>query len=194
MLEQYVRQSYQYYCVDGLVDYLKEYLTPIQVTLMSGVFGVFVPLALVTGNSVLAIFFLLLSGYLDTVDGTLARKTGMTSDAGSLLDILMDRIVECAVIIGLWLSFPDDRALPCLLMLASVLLCVTSFLTVGIFTENRSEKSFHYSSGIIERAEAFIFFVLMIWFDRYFLTLSSCFISLVLLTTFVRVYEFLNQR
>lgn len=77
-------------------------------------------------------------------------------------------------------------------MLTSILLCVTSFLVVGIFTEKQTEKSFYYSPGLIERGEAFFFFILMILFPSYFVLLSSLFILLVLLTTAIRVVQFAN--
>lgn len=59
---------------------------------------------------------------------------------------------------------PQERGLWCMLTLGSMLLCITSFLVVGIFTENQSQKSFHYSPGLMKRAEAFSFFIaMMIW-------------------------------
>lgn len=71
---------------------------------------------------------------------------------------MVDRVVEFVVVLALWFVAPQQRGLWCLLMLGSMLLCITSFLVVGIFSENQSQKSFHYSSGLMERAEAFSFF------------------------------------
>ncbi|WBV63947.1 CDP-alcohol phosphatidyltransferase family protein [Legionella pneumophila 130b] len=105
----------------------------------------------------LAISLLLLSGYCDTLDGTIARLTNHSSDWGSVLDIMTDRVVEVGVVFALWAINPNERGLGSLLMMASILLCITSFLVVGIFKTNDSEKSFHYSPGLIERAEAFVF-------------------------------------
>lgn len=190
MLEHYVRPHYQRYFVDNIVTWAACYVTPIQVTLFSGILGLMVPVALFFQYSMLAISLLLASGYLDTLDGTIARHQQSVSDLGSLLDIFTDRLVECSVILGLWLTAPLDRSLMSLLMLGSILLCVTSFLTVGIFSENHSQKSFHYSAGLIERAEAFIFFILMILFPQHFQALSTVFVILVLITTVLRLYEF----
>ena len=190
MLEQYVRSYYQRYLVDGLAERIQDYITPTQVTILGGLLGVAVPIALFAGNQWAAVILLLGSGYFDTVDGTIARKKKAISDVGSLFDIFTDRVVEFAVILGLWIVAPHERALMCLLMLGSIFLCVTSFLTVGIFSENHSKKSFHYSPGLIERPEAFIFFVLMILCDHYFSLLSATFVVLVGVTTAVRLYEF----
>jgi len=192
MLEQYIRPQYQYYFVDHVIEKIQHRIKPIQVTLLSGIFGIMVPVALYYQQRGLAIILLLISGYLDTVDGSIARNRNLISDQGSLLDIFTDRVVESAVIIGLFLYAPYERSFLCLFMLCSVMLCVTSFLTVGIFTENKSHKSFHYSPGLIERPEAFIFFILMMIFTDYFTMLSILFILLVLCTTFIRIYEFLR--
>ena len=42
-----------------------------------------------------------LNGWLDLVDGELARETGTGSDAGDLLDHVLDRYADIAVIVGL---------------------------------------------------------------------------------------------
>jgi len=140
------------------------------------------------GEAVLSIFLLLLSGYFDTLDGSLARFQGKTSDFGSVLDILCDRIVEFAVVMGLFYHYQVAEC--SLYMLGSMLLCITSFLVVGIFSENSSHKSFHYSAGLMERGEAFLFFVMMISLPALFAALSYLFSALVFLTAVIRLYQF----
>ena len=44
---------------------------------------------------------------LDFLDGALARKTGTASDFGSVLDAVMDRVSEAAVLFGLLVYFSD---------------------------------------------------------------------------------------
>ena len=78
-------------------------------------------------------------------------------------------------------------------MLGSILLCVTSFLVVGIFSENSSKKGFYYSPGLIERLEAFIFFICMLVLPMYFEALSIIFTILVVMTTVIRVMQFRTQ-
>ncbi len=142
------------------------------------------------GLPLAAIAFLLLSGYLDTLDGSLARRCNKTSPFGAALDIISDRIVESAAILGLFLVEPGARGLPCLMMLASTLLCVTTFLVVGIFTQNTSEKGFRYSPGLMERAEAFALFIAMIALPSAFLFLSWLYTLLVMATALIRLYQF----
>lgn len=190
MLEQYVRHPYQRWCVNRVADLLGPYLSATQITVAAGLTGIVSMFCLIYGYQSLAILFLLLSGYADTLDGTVARREGQSSPAGAVFDIMTDRVVEFAIILGLFLIAPQARGLLCMLMLGSVLLCVTSFLVVGIFTPNDSEKSFHYSAGLMERAEAFIMFILMILLPDYFRFLAVLFLALILLTTIIRVFEF----
>lgn len=192
MLEQHVRQYYQFLLVDPLARQLQNHIQPNTVTWLSGLLGVLVIPALFWQQYTIAIVLLLLSGYCDALDGTLARLTHRCTAWGSVLDITMDRVVEFSVIYGLW--FVDaSRASGCLLMLGSILLCITSFLVVGIFTANTSTKSFHYSPGLIERAEAFIFLIAMILWPKAFGILAVVFSSLVTLTALLRLRQFYCQ-
>lgn len=195
MIEATFRHIYQKVCINPLLKMgLFNRLHPIVLTLLACATGVCALPLLALQLPFYALGFLGISGFLDTLDGSLARHTGKTSNKGAALDIVSDRAVEFSVILGLYFVEPLDRALPCLLMAGSVLLCVTSFLVVGIFTQNSSGKSFHYSRGLIERAEAFVFFTAMIVFPRAFLPMAYAFSALVLLTALIRILQFATYR
>src|SRR5579863_8236455 len=181
MLEKKVRGIYQTILINPVLKLCSDELAPNKVTIFSGIAGILVIPALVTNHTWLAVFVLLLSGYLDTLDGSLARLQDRATQIGSALDIVMDRLVEWAVVFALYLVDPK-RGVLCFLMLAANLICVTSFLVVGIFVEQNSQKSFFYHEGLMERAEAFIFFVLMMLFPNYFTFLAIIYIVLVFLT------------
>jgi len=194
MIEQRVRRYYQIMFVDAVAVGLKKRIKPNTITLMSGLFGVLVIPAMLFNQVMLAIGLLLTSGYCDTLDGTLARFTNNTTKWGSLLDITTDRLVEFSVVMALWLVDPTHRALWCFFMLGSMLMCITSFLVVGIFSENFSQKSFHYSPGIMERSEAFFFFILMMLWPQAFSFLALLFTILVTLTAVIRLMQFRTQQ
>ena len=128
---------------------------------------------------------------LAAADGTLVRKLGLSSDDGWFLDILADRSVEFAVVIGLYLYAPE-RGFLLLILLGSFYLCVTTFLLSGIFERNLSKKSFHYSPGLIERAETFIYFPIVIIFEETFFWGTIIFATLVFFTAFKRFFEMLR--
>lgn len=190
MLETYIRPSYQRLLVDPVAGALGKRISAVQLTLLSGIAGFLILPCLYVGAKIAAIVLLLFSGYLDTLDGTLARLTQQACDWGSVLDITTDRFVEFIVIFALWMIAPEVRSFWIIMMLGSILLCITSFLVVGIFTANESEKGFYYSPGIMERAEAFAFFIAMILWPAYFSMLAFFFSLLVLLTAIIRLKQF----
>jgi len=192
MIDTHFRNTYQKLFIDPILNNIPQLQTidPKLITLIGCFSGVMtIPLSAM-GAPYFAIFFLLFSGYCDTLDGSIARLSNKTSPFGATLDIVCDRVVEFSVIVALYSVDPASRSLTTLLMTGSVLLCVTSFLVVGIFEENESQKSFHYNPGIMERAEAFILFSLMILLPQFFTPLALLFIGLVLLTTVLRLSQF----
>lgn len=193
MIEEHFRHHYQKHLVNPLATLLGNRVSADHITWLSGLFGLMVLPALLFHQVWLAIGFLLLSGYCDTLDGTVARFNHNTSDWGCALDITIDRLVEWFVVFALWSVAPSERGFWCLLMLGSMLLCITSFLVVGLFSINYSQKSFHYSPGLMERAEAFFFFILMMLWPQAFVFLAFVFTVLVTLTALIRLIQFRNQ-
>jgi archaetidylinositol phosphate synthase len=195
MLDYYLRPALQQMLIAPIADRLQYYnfCSANVVTSIALLFGLLA--AILTWNQwpMLACTLLIFSGYCDVLDGSIARLKQQTSAIGTVYDIVADRIVEISIMIALYFINPNIRATPCILMLSSVLLCVTSFLVVGIVSENKSEKSFHYSPGLIERAEAFLFFIAMILLPKHFVILSYMFSFLVFITTLLRIAEFRNK-
>ncbi len=193
MIDTNLRKAYQKHCIDPLLRKpLIKKIDPMLITTLATLTGICIYPLLAFHYSLVAFVFLFISGFFDSVDGSQARERGKTSAKGAAFDITSDRIVEFAVILGLFAVDPETRGLPALLMLGSVLICVTSFLIVGIFTPNRSDRSFHYSPGLMERTEAFIFFGLMILLPSTFSFLAYFFSILVMLTALIRMLQFIR--
>jgi len=191
MIDSYLRSPYQSAFVNPLLPRLARLnLSPHIYTWGALLSGLAIVPALYYQQSWLALSLLLVSGFLDTVDGSVARAKNQATPRGAIFDIVADRTVETAVIVGLFLVDPETRGLLSLLMLGSAFLCVTSFLVVGIFIQNENYKSFYYSPGIMERAEAFIFFGAMILLPTLFIPLASLFSILVFATAIIRVWQF----
>lgn len=189
MLETHIGQRYQRLLVDPLATALARFFSPNQITLLSLVVGLAAAPCIALEWHWLAAILLLLSGYLDTLDGTVARMTGRTSSFGAMLDITCDRLVEWGVILGLYAIAPSLRGLACIIMLGSMLVVITSFLTAGIFIRNDGQKSFNYTPGLMERPEAFIFFMAMIFIPTWFSWLAALFSILVLFTAALRIWQ-----
>lgn len=106
------------------------------------------------------IVLLALSAGLDAVDGTIAREQAKPTLLGGLSDLVADRIVESAVIIGIAWPYPH-LYFPALILVASWYVNITVFLAIGAALETRGPKLIDYPPGILERTEALIFFALL---------------------------------
>ncbi|ABO46649.1 CDP-alcohol phosphatidyltransferase family protein [Francisella tularensis] len=188
MIEQKIRPVFQRIFVDGIAKFIAPVIAPNLITLISLIVGLVAAIAFFI-NQYLCIFLLLLSGYFDILDGSVARLQGSSSSFGTILDILSDRFVESFIIIAIFIN-QLDIAWVGLLMMMSIIVCISSFLLVGIFSQKESSKSFYYTPGLIERAETFIFFIVMILFPNIVVVLGLIYTLLVLWTTLYRCYEF----
>ncbi|MCP4177855.1 MAG: CDP-alcohol phosphatidyltransferase family protein [bacterium] len=193
MIDSFTQDFFKKIFVSPVVKLLPERVTPNQLTLLAGCFGILVIPLLYFRFSIIACIFIIISGYLDNLDGALASTRRQITNTGALFDLTMDRLVEFSVILGLYLYNPDPRGFLCILMLGSMLICITTFLGTGIFSENDSEKSFKYSRGIIERTETFILFILLILLPEYFVILSLLYTVLILITACLRIKNFIKN-
>ncbi|ANU17181.1 CDP-alcohol phosphatidyltransferase [Planococcus maritimus] len=187
MLDTYARKHVQP-AVDKTADcLLKKGWTANGVTKTAFAIGFSSGLFIYLGHPILALVALWLSGFLDVVDGTMARKT-KPSPWGTLLDISFDRLVEISVILGLAFRFPDSMwAL--LLLSASIIVAMTIFLTVGALSEKQGVKSFYYQAGLAERTEGFILFTLMIALSSYLTVITLLFVAIQIFTIVQRMAE-----
>lgn len=191
MIEDYIRPTLQRYTFDPIARLLNNLsIKPNHITLLSIVLGLLSPIAFILHHNFFGIILLLVSGLCDVLDGSLARVSSQSSNLGATLDIVGDRIVEFAIMASFYFYSPTRNALGVIAMLGASYLCVTTFLIVGMFTQNDSQKSFHYSAGLIERPEAFGFFIIMMLFPASFAWLSWGYFVLVLYTASTRMLAF----
>lgn len=160
-------------------------------------------LALVTGEAaalthgfalhpVIPILLLWFSGYLDAVDGALARRTNSSTKVGTLLDIFFDRLVELSFIVAFAFRAPD-ALFALLLSVCAIVLSMTVFLTSGMLLENSGIKSFRYQSGLMERTEGFLVFTVMIIFTGYMKYLAYAYAALILFTAIQRLISTISE-
>lgn len=83
------------------------------------IYGLSLEFGLIIGG-----ILLLVSGFFDMVDGQVARATGKTSQKGSYLDSMFDKIAEVAIFLGLLVG---GYAEPYLVMLAITLSLLVSY-------------------------------------------------------------------
>ena len=159
-------------------------VTANQITVLGLCLGLGVAFAIINNNTTLAVILLLLSGYCDILDGILARAQGGGSFLGTLMDITFDRLVEVSIVLALGFTYPNGMPVM-MLLLASIVICITVFLVVGIIIHKESHKSFFYAPGLMERTEAYILFILLIIFPQWIIIIGTIG-SLLIFTTGVQ--------
>jgi phosphatidylglycerophosphate synthase len=98
-------------------------ITPNQISWLSLAFAVATGLCLSVGHFGFGAVFATISAFLDTLDGMVARLTGVSSDAGEVLDATVDRYAEFLFLGGLAYYY---REIPALLV-------ITLFALMGSF-------------------------------------------------------------
>ncbi len=174
---------------DKAADFLLgQKLTPTRVTLVALALGVAGGGLYYSGYALAAISLLWFSGFLDAVDGAMARRSGAMTKAGTLLDIFFDRVVEVSFLLAFGLRH-EEALMGLLLLASSFILSMTVFLTSGMLLENRGKKSFYYQAGLMERTEGFIMFTLMMVAGPYRVFVTYLYALLVLYTVVQRLRE-----
>lgn len=159
-----------------------------QVTILAFMVGVAAAILVGFGWMWTGILVLWFSGFLDALDGTMARKTKQ-SGFGTVMDVTFDRVVEAGIIIALAARFPEQQFI-LLLLMASILFGITAFLTIGNVVQNKGVKSFHYATGLAERTEGFILLSLMVLTAPIFLFWTTLlFFIIEIISTIQRLME-----
>ncbi|WBW97371.1 CDP-alcohol phosphatidyltransferase family protein [Oceanirhabdus sp. W0125-5] len=188
MLDTHGRKYAREVIVKGAELFIKLGVEANGVTKLAFAVGISSGVALFFNLRILAVLLLWFSGYLDAVDGEIARKTNTTSDYGALMDIVFDRMVEGSIIAAIAVNYQESRVYLVFLSL-SIILSMTIFLTVGALSEKRGVKSFYYQAGLAERTEGFIMFTLMILFINSVEIITIIFTGMILFTALQRMRE-----
>ncbi|GMA64238.1 CDP-alcohol phosphatidyltransferase family protein [Alicyclobacillus fastidiosus] len=159
-----------------------------QVTWIAFVLGIASGILVYLGLPVVAVAALWVSGFLDAVDGSMAREQNRMSPWGTVMDVTFDRIVELGIIITLAIRFPQAQLL-LLLLTAGIVFSMTVFLTVGALSEKKGMKSFYYQAGLAERTEGFILFSVMVLFPHWMLWSTGVFLFVEVFTGLQRMLE-----
>jgi phosphatidylglycerophosphate synthase len=110
-----------------------------------------------------------ISGFLDSLDGRVARMSGLASDAGEVLDAAVDRYVEFFFLAGLTVYY---REVPLLQVLA--LLALLGSFMVSYSTTKAEALQVEVPKGSMRRPERAVYLILgaslsalsIAWFER----------------------------
>ncbi|WP_442487231.1 CDP-alcohol phosphatidyltransferase family protein [Halomonas litopenaei] len=170
-------------------------VTPDQVTFVGFLIGLLaLPLLAVQAYG-WALAAILLNRVADGLDGALARRRGIASDAGGFLDIGLDFVFYAAVVLGFALADSERNALPAALLLFAFIGTGTSFLAFAIMAARHDlerphfqRKAFYYLHGLTEGTETVLALVAFCLWPAHFPVLAGLFAAACLLTTATRLW------
>jgi CDP-diacylglycerol--glycerol-3-phosphate 3-phosphatidyltransferase len=131
------------------------HVTPNQISWASLFFGIVAGTSLVFGHFGSAAAFATVSALLDSLDGMVARMTGVASDAGEVLDAAADRYVEFFFLGGLAVYY---REIPTLMILTLIAL-MGSFM-VSYSTAKAEALHVDPPKGSMRRPERALYLIL----------------------------------
>jgi CDP-diacylglycerol--glycerol-3-phosphate 3-phosphatidyltransferase len=126
-------------------------LTPNAITMIGLVPAVLGGWAFAGGRVRLGGLFLILSGFMDLLDGAVARVTGGESKGGALLDSTIDRYAEIAVYLGLALYYRDS-----VWPLLGVILALGGSLMVSYVKARAEGLGLTCDVGMLQRPERLV--------------------------------------
>lgn len=188
MLDTHARKYVNPFIEYGANFFIKVKISANNITILALILGILSSVLLYFDKNIFAVIILWISGYLDAVDGLVARKTNSSSSFGTVLDITFDRIVEIGIILVIGMKFADVR-FNLIILLASILISMVIFLTVGAVSEKSGIKSFYYQAGVAERSEGFIMFSLMMLSKNNLNVIINLFSFIILITAIQRISE-----
>ncbi len=169
----------------GIVTVLR--LKPTHYTFMGLVFSFLYLAAMYQGNIFLAILFILLSGFMDVLDGLAARLVYSPSRFGAFLDSVFDRIEDGVYIIGL--MFIETTTLNILLVM--VMLAQTLLISY-ISARARSLKlNIDNETSVMERSDRII--LLTIILITYIILGTRIYLHLMLLYIILASYNIVHN-
>ncbi|MDF2548521.1 MAG: CDP-alcohol phosphatidyltransferase [Anaerosolibacter sp.] len=167
------------------VKLVKIQLRPNVITWIAFGVGILASVSVAIEWMIPSILLLWLSGLLDVLDGTVARLTRSSSRGGAYMDLILDRMVEAAYILGLAYRFPQGYY-AYLLFYVAVIFNFTTFIVAGALFQNNGAKSMHYDVGIAERTETFLVFTLLALFPTNIYLILMIFNAVIFITGMVR--------
>ena len=132
-------------------------LTPNQWTCISLVFAIFGFSGLYYHNLLFASIFFLISGFVDVIDGAVARVMGSATNYGAFMDGIVDRYVEMLLYFGLLIYSPPEFMMPIYYWISLLIFgaVMTSFVRAyadhrRVITEAEDQRKM---GGLLERTE-----------------------------------------
>ena len=172
-----IKRNLAYRITDPIVGILsKKGIKPNALTLINLALNIIAAYVIATGHFFLGGVLVLVAGLFDLLDGALARFTKQTTNFGAILDSVVDRISEAAILCGLLIWYIPQQEASLEIVLVFIVL-IGSFL-VSYIRARAEGLGWQCQVGLFTRAERII--VLAIG-----LLINQVFVALCVLVVFV---------
>jgi CDP-diacylglycerol--glycerol-3-phosphate 3-phosphatidyltransferase len=122
-----------------------------------------------TGNLAAGGGVVLFAGFMDMLDGALARRTGRVTRFGGVLDSTIDRIAEGLLLLGIMYLYADEGSTSGVLLTGGVLL---SSLLVSYIRSRAEAAGIECLVGLFTRPERVILLALGLFINQLFIALA----------------------
>lgn len=174
-----VRKTIAYYLTMPAVRLLvKTSLTPNMLTWLGFFLSVAAAVLIAFGHQLIAGLVVLLGGYLDIIDGALARFTAQTTRFGGVLDSTLDRMSEAVILLGIMalFLFGNEPSLFALISKEWAILLVgvslPSFLLVSYIRARAETEGIECEVGVFTRAERVLMLTLGLLINQIIIILA----------------------
>ncbi len=107
-----IRRTIASYLTPAIIRLLSRTgITPNTLTILGFLVTLGAAALILTGNNFVAGFVVIIAGFFDMLDGTLARNTNQVTKFGGILDSTLDRLSEAALMISILVVFGIDGSI-----------------------------------------------------------------------------------
>ncbi|MBD3249247.1 hypothetical protein GF336_04345 [Candidatus Woesearchaeota archaeon] len=162
-------------------------IRPDHISLLSVFFGILF-LFFIQKNIRLSLFFLVISFFLDTLDGTLARKLGISSMGGTIVDASSDTAVIILTSFGFFVIG--------LIQLEVLVAYILTYMIIVGLSIWRNSKNIPYMFVIRPRLLVYLFFAIYVIWGINILNVSMALFSLLMFveSSFTLRFFFYNKK
>lgn len=142
--------------------------SPNALTLVDLLFAIIFFITYISGYHVVGTLFLLINGFLDTIDGSVARARGMDSIHGSFLDNLCDIITEALIFLALYFYSPTQRGTFVIIGLSALFLARAITHLIAGAKKSQGNTRIHYVPAFMNRTAGFLILLIILFFPSTF--------------------------
>ena len=153
-----VRKALAYRFTEPIARFLsKTPITPSTITWFGFLLNVGAAILIITEHLLVAGLVVLIAGFLDMLDGALARHTNQVTRFGAVLDSTLDRLSEAVLLIGILVLYAGEQSITGILLVSVALI---GSLLVSYIRARAEALGIECQVGLFTRAERVIVLVL----------------------------------